>query len=71
MSTTMMDQRTEGLHQRDAGGLDGGEFRGLTQIAEGDERGEENGERQGLRHHHQRHVPEKLSQDVEGEVLCR
>ena len=41
-----------------------------AQVAEGNQRGEQNGQRKGLRHHHQRHVPEKLSEYVEGETLA-
>ena len=64
------NEGAECLHQRDAGGLDGGELARLAQVAEGDERGEQDGQGESLRHHHLRHVPEKLCHDVEGETFA-
>ena len=64
------NQRAEGLHQRNACGLDGREFRAFTQISECDERGEEDGQGQGLRHEHQTHVPKKLGQHLHRKALA-
>ena len=63
------DERAHGLHERDAGGLDGGELAALAEVAERDERRQQQGQRQRLGHEHQTHVPEELRHDLHRDAL--
>ena len=64
------DERPKGLHERDAGRLDGCELRTLAQIAESDERAQQDGQRKSLGNEHQGHVPEELRHHFHGQSLA-
>ena len=64
------DERAHGLHQRDAGSLDGCQLRALAQVAEGYQRRQQDGQREGLRHQHQSHIPEKLGHHLQRQALA-
>ena len=56
------DQRAHGLHQRDAGGLNGRQLRLLPEIAESHQTRQQDGEGQRHRHHADGGVEEKFGQ---------
>ena len=64
------DEPAEGLHQRDAGGLDGCQLRRFAKITKCDEARQEDGQREGLRHQHQAHIPEELRHDFQRQTLA-